>query len=149
MIGIFLVWCVSIVSKGMGPGAGEVFKAFLGDPDEVSDLDGFVHRGDGYDVQVRFRAGSEWIAGLPYRDFTKTDCTTARTKIRFSFMRLAAWPLWRPEELTGAVCYRRFGENAWSPNGRDYILADPRGGWVYFAGEGREHDRAFPAEGAK
>lgn len=133
----------------MGPGAEVVFDALLGDPANVSDFDGFVRKGDRYDVQIRFLADQDWIQGLPYRGFTESDCETARTKIRFSLLRVAAYPLWRPEALTDVVCYRRLGENAWSANGRDYILAEAGGGWVYFGGEGREHDRALPSEGDK
>jgi hypothetical protein len=141
---VFLVWSTSVAFKGMGPGPDVVFDALLGDSSEVTDLDGFVRKGDAYDVQIRFMADDNWLATLRYKGFETTDCSHVREVINFSVMRLAAWPPWRPEELTDAVCYRRYGENEWSPNARDVLLADPDGGWVYFAGEGMEHNRAMP-----
>lgn len=140
----FLAWGISVAFKGMGPGPDVVFDALLGDPSEVTDLDGFVRKGDAYDVQIRFVAQDDWVAALPYKGFVKTECGHVRDIINFSVMRLAAWPLWRPEKLSEVICYRRYGENEWSPNGRDVILAEPHGGWVYFAGVGMEHDRAMP-----
>ena len=141
----FLIWCVSVAFKGMGPGPEAVFEALIDDPSEVASLDGFVRKGDGYNVQLRFQAEDDWIRALPHRGFVKFDCDSVRDQIRFSLMRVAAWPPWRPEAIDDPVCFRRTGENEWSPQGRDLILAEPEGGWVYFSGEGREHDRALPS----
>lgn len=141
---LFGTWFVSVAFKGMGPGVDDVFDALLGDSARVTDLDGFVRKGDGYDVQIRFKASDDFVRALPHQGFGPIDCSAAREVINFSPMRLAAWPLWRPEALTDAVCFRRTGENEWSPRGRDLLLAEPGGGWVYFAGEGEEHDRAMP-----
>lgn len=146
---LFLIWCASVAFKGLGPGADVVVQELIDEDADVSELDGFVRKGDGYDVHIRFQAEQDFIEGLPYRGFTKAECSSARLQINFSWMRLAAWPLWRPEDLAEVVCFRRFSENAWSPNGRDYILAEVGGGWVYFSGAGREHDRALPDEGDK
>lgn len=141
----FLVWCTSVAFKSMGSGPEAIFEALLGNPDEVSELDGFVRTGDGYDVQIRFIAEDDWIRAIPYKGFRETTCETVRTKVRFSLMRVAIWPPWRPEDLGDATCYRRNGRNELSASGRDVMLVDRDTGWVYFAGEGREHDKALPS----
>jgi hypothetical protein len=141
----FLVWCISAVFKGLGPAPEAVFDALLDDSSEVDSLDGFVRQGDGYTVHIRFRAGDDWIRALPHRGFVEFDCGSAREHIHFSVMRVAAWPLWLPEGVDEPLCFRRAGENKLSPQGRDWILAEEGGGWVYFSGEGREHDRALPS----
>lgn len=141
----FLIWCTSVAFKGMGSGPDVVFESLLGDPAQVSDLDGFVRTGDGYDVQIRFRAEEDWLWSLSHLGFIKADCKSVSNRIRFSIMRVAAWPPWRPEDLADVTCFRRTGENDWSPRGRDQILAESRGGWVYFDGEGSEHTRALPS----
>ena len=143
----FLIWCVSVAFKGMGPPASVVFEALLDDPGDVTELDGFVQKGDGYNVHLRFRVEEDWIFAIPNRGFREVDCHGVRAVIRFSVIRSAAWPPWRPEELVDAVCFRRQGENEWSPNGRDVLLVSPEQGWVYFSGEGIEHDRAMPGYG--
>lgn len=143
---LFLTWCASVAFKSMGPSPQFVVEELLGDADRVSELDGFVRKGDVYDVQVRFMAEEDFILALPHKGFQEMDCADAQTTIGFSLMRLAAWPPWRPEDLTNVVCFRRTGENKWSPRGRDVILAEAEGGWVYFAGEGPEHDRAMPSD---
>lgn len=84
---------------------------------------------------------------LSHRGFREVDCEGVRTVIRFSLSRIAVWPPWRPEALTGALCYRRQGTNAWSTDAREVLLAEADGGWVYFASEGLEPDRAMPEEG--
>jgi hypothetical protein len=143
----FLTWCVSVAFKGMGPGPGVVFDELLDDRASISDLDGFVHKGDSYKVQLRFVAEEDWILALSHRGFRPTDCESVRSVIRFSLLRTAAWPPWRPEELKDAVCFRRQGSNKWSAAAREALLAEPEGGWVYFASEGLEHDRGFPDPG--
>src|SRR5690606_4598640 len=141
----FAMWCISVVFKGLGPGPKVVFEELLDDASEVSSVDGFVRKGDGYTVHLRFVAEEDWIRALPHRGFVKFDCDSAREQIHFSVMRVAAWPPWLPERIDDPICFRRAGENKWSPQGRDWLLAEPGGGWVYFSGEGREHDRALPA----
>jgi hypothetical protein len=140
----FLIWCASVAFKGMGPGADVVVDALLGDSADVTDLDGFVRAGDGYDVQIRFRAEEDWVLSIPHQGFAETECGRVKQTIRYSLLRTAAWPPWTPEKLEGVVCFSRSGENQWSPNGRDMILAEEEGGWVYFAGKGREHTKNLP-----
>lgn len=140
----FAIWGVSVAFKGMGPSPEVVFEALLGDPSEVEVLDGFVQKGDGYAVQIRFVAGDDWVRSLPSRGFSETDCGHVRQIINFSLLRVAVWPPWRPEDVDQPTCFSRVGKNEWSPQGRDFVLANKEGGFVYFAGEGREHDRALP-----
>lgn len=146
-VAAFVVWCVSVAFKSMGPGPEVVFSQLLEDRDSVAELDGFVRKWDGHDVQLRFVAEEDWIQALPYRGFRKADCPGVRAVIRFSLLRTAVWPPWRPEQLEDVLCFRRRGDNAWSPDARDLLLAEREGGWVYFASEGREHDRAMPGHG--
>jgi hypothetical protein len=146
-VGAFIVWCVSVAVKSMGSGPEVVFSELLEDRESVSELDGFVRKGDGYDVQMRFLAEDDWIRALPYQGFEKADCLGVRAVIRFSLLRTAVWPPWRPEELHDVLCFRRRGKNAWSPDARELLLVEPDSGWVYFASEGREHDRALPGYG--
>ncbi len=143
----FLIWCTSIALKGMGPSPARVFEMLLQDAESVSDLDGFVSKRNGYDVQIRFIAEEDWVFSIPSMGFREADCSGVRSVIRFSILRVAAWPIWRPEDIKEAVCFRRMGPNGWSPNGRDVLLVTPEGGWVYFAGEGPPHDRALPDYG--
>jgi hypothetical protein len=138
------LWVISLSLKGLGPSPRSVFEGLIdGDEARTSDFDGFVRRQDGYDVELRFRATEDWVASLPYLGFRQTDCGVVRDHVKFSPLRVAAWPLWWPENLTDVVCYQRLGKNEWSPSGRDFVLAETGGGWVYFSGSGREYDRAF------
>lgn len=143
-----VLWGASVAFKGMGPRPEVVFEALLdASTDRVSDFDGFIRRGaSGYDSHLRFRATDDWIASLPYLGFREADCAEVRQHVHFAPLRVATWPPWYPEALENVACYERLGENAWSPRGRDYVLAEPDGGWVYFSGSGPKRDRVMPDE---
>lgn len=144
LAGAFLVWCASVAFKSQGPSPEVVVEELLGPVSGATEVDGFVRKGDTYEVQVRFLAEEDFVYSLPHRGFRETDCQAVRLVIRFSLLRVAAYPLWTPDELIDAVCFQRDAENRWSPRGRDVLLYSPSTGWVYFASEGREHDRAMP-----
>ncbi len=140
------LWVVSISLKGLGPNPRDAFEGLIdADTGRTEDFDGFVRRQDGYDVELRFTATEDWVAALPYLGFRETECGVVREHVKFSPLRVAVWPPWLPERLTeDVVCYERLGKNEWSPSGRDFLLAERGGGWVYFSGAGREYDRAMP-----
>jgi hypothetical protein len=138
------LWVISMSLKGLGPSPRKVFEGLIDSDDgRAVDFDGFVRRQDGYEAELRFRASDDWIASLPYLGFRRADCGEVRQHVKFSPLRVAAWPPWLPERLEDVVCYQRQGRNEWSPNGRDFLLAEPNGGWVYFSGAGQKYDRAF------
>jgi hypothetical protein len=143
--GMLLIWFVSLASKNRGASPAVAFEKLLNeDAGRVTRLEGFVFVGDGYDVHLRFRADSDFVTALTYKGFRKTNCLDTRDTIRFSVMRVASLPPWAPEFLSDVVCFRRRGANTWSPDGRDEVLAEASGGWVYLSGQGHEHDRAMP-----
>ncbi len=145
LLGAVGLLVVSLAFKNLGPPPHAVFEALLTDVDDrIEEVDGFVSRREGYDVHLRFRATDDFVTSLPYLGFSKASCEQVRTKIKFHPMRVAVWPPWRPETLEEPLCLERLGENAWSPRGRDYVLAEADGGWVYFSGSGREYDRNTP-----
>jgi hypothetical protein len=140
-----ILWGASAVTKGLGPGPRVVFEALLDrESARVGDFDGFVSQRNGYDSHLRFRATEDWVAAIPYLGFREAACDAVRSHVHFSVMRLAAWPPWRPEELENVRCYERLGANKWSVRGRDYVLAEAGGGWVYFSGKGPKRDKALP-----
>src|SRR6187551_878118 len=123
-----MIWCSSVALRSMGPGAEVAFDALLFDAERVERLDGFVRKGDGHDVALRFVTDSSWVGALPYHGFQQQPCEGARDHIHFSITKVAAWPPWRPEALSEVACFRRTGQNKWSPDARDYLLAETRGG---------------------
>ena len=122
------------------------FTQLLMNRSEVTDLEGFGRDETSYEMQLRFKASSEWLERLSYEGFKKSECAAAQGQLEFSVLKIAAWPLWRPSSLLEPICFIRRGPNAISDNGRALLIAEAGGGWVYVSFRGRKMNRNIPDE---
>ena len=136
-----------LMFSSCGKGNGEkYFSALLMDRAEVTDLEAFSRDGSSYEVHLRFSAGQDWVNRLSYEGFVDVDCSRVASVMAFSISRIATWPLWQPQKITQPRCFNRRGSNELSDNGRDAIMADSDGGWVYAHFRGVNINRNLPDE---
>ena len=110
----------------------------------MTQLDAFMSDGRAYDIRLRFVAPEDWISRLRYQRFVEVECGRVSSEFGFSLARVATWPLWNPKGIAEPRCFQRHGANALSENGRDFILGEREGGWVYAHFYGRKTDRNLP-----
>ena len=93
---VFLSVGLFVTSSFRKTSGEKYFTQLLMNRSEVTDLEAFGRDETSYEMQLRFKASSEWLERLSYEGFKKSECAAAQGQLEFSILKIAAWPLWRP-----------------------------------------------------